>query len=61
MMNLLGSTKEDFYTLLSLMGYKKDKENDTYIFSGDQRKNKKVFKNKINSGPFDKLLSLNIK
>ena len=61
MMNLLGSTKEDFYTLLSLMGYKKDLEEDTYIFSGEQRKNKKLFRNKVNTGPFDKLLSLNIK
>ena len=61
MMNLLGCSKENFYKLMELMNYKKDKKQDTYIFLGDIKKNKKIYKNKKNSSPFDKLLSLNIK
>ena len=61
MMNLLGCSKDNFYKLMELMNYKKDKEEDTYIFIGDVKKNKKIYKNKKNSSPFDKLLSLNIK
>ena len=60
-MNLLGCSKDNFYKLMELMNYKKDKEEDTYIFIGDVKKNKKIYKNKKNSSPFDKLLSLNIK
>ena len=43
MMNLLGCTKENFYNLMKLMNYRKDKEEtDTYIFLGEKRpKNKK--------------------
>ena len=60
MMNLLGCSKEDFYKLMSNMKYKKDKEEDTYIFLGDRRKSKLLnVKNKYN--PFNKLLSLDIK
>ena len=61
MMNLLGCSKDNFYKLMELMNYKKDKEEDTYIFIGDVKKNKKIYKNKKKSSPFDKLLSLNIK
>ncbi len=61
MMNLLGCSKDNFYKLMDLMSYKKDKEKDTYIFLGEEKKNKKIYKNKKNSSPFDKLLSLNIK
>ena len=61
MMNLLGCSKENFYTLMGLMNYKKDKVKDTYIFLGENKKIKKIFKNRKITSPFDKLLSLNIK
>ena len=62
MMNLLGSTKENFYKLMDLMNYKKSKDSDTYYFSRDNKKNKvKVVQNKNNTSPFSKLLALNIK
>ena len=61
MMNLLGCTKENFNLLLNLMNYKKEKDKDYFIFMGDTKKNKKIFKSKRISSPFDKLLSLNIK
>tara|TARA_Y100001936_G_C15903539_1_gene574601 strand:- start:490 stop:681 length:192 start_codon:yes stop_codon:yes gene_type:complete len=63
MMNLLGCTKEDFYKLMLKMHYKKAKEEDTYIFTGNVRKNKKINNKfrKINDNPFKKLLTLNIK
>ena len=45
------------------MNYKKTKEEDTYIFTGNMRKNKKITNKfgKINDNPFKKLLNLNIK
>ncbi|MFL2890186.1 MAG: helicase-related protein [Pelagibacteraceae bacterium] len=61
MMNLLGCSKENFYNLMTLMNYKKDKEKDTYIFYGNQKKIRKFEKIKKISSPFDKLVSLNIK
>jgi len=61
MMNLLGCSKDNFYKLMGLMSYKKDKEEDTYFFSGDKKNVKKFFKTKREASPFDKLLSLNIK
>ena len=61
MMNLLGCSKENFYKLMDLMNYKKDKDKDTYIFYGDRKKDKKISKNKRVTSPFEKLLSLNIK
>ena len=61
MMNLLGCTKENFHKLMHLMDYKKDKERDTYIFSGDLKKNNRFVKAKSAKSPFNKLLSLNIK
>ncbi len=61
MMNLLGCSKENFYKLMDLMNYKKDKNKDTYIFYGDRKKDKKILKNKKITSPFEKLLSLNIK
>ena len=60
MMNLLGCSKENFYTLMKIMNYKKCKEKDTYIFYLGS-KEKKIIKNKRMSNPFHKLLSLNIK
>ena len=42
MMNLLGSSKENFYELLNLMNYrKKDKEKDTFFYIGEKKKKKK--------------------
>jgi ATP-dependent RNA helicase SUPV3L1/SUV3 len=61
MMNLLGCSKENFYKLMNLMNYKKDKEKDTYFFKGDVKKKIKIIKNRKLSSPFEKLLSLNIK
>jgi ATP-dependent RNA helicase SUPV3L1/SUV3 len=61
MMNLLGCSKENFYKLMTLMNYKKDKNEDTYIFYGETKKIKKILVNKKSSSPFNKLLSLNIK
>ena len=37
MMNLLGCTKENFYKLMTYMNYKKDKEDDTYIFIKEKK------------------------
>ena len=61
MMNLLGCSKENFYKLLLLMNYKKDKDEDTYKFMGEYKKKVKLIKNINNSNPFKKLMSLNIK
>jgi len=61
MMNLLGCSKENFYELMNLMNYKKDKDKDTYIFYGERKTGKKISKVKKISSPFEKLLSLNIK
>ena len=62
MMNLLGCTKENFYKLMTYMGYKKDKAEDTYIFKGEKKKKtEKLIKFDKRENPFKKLLSLNIK
>ncbi len=61
MMNLLGCTKENFHKLMEYMNYKKDKDEDTYIFRGEKRKMKKFIKFDKKENPFKKLLSLNIK
>ena len=61
MMNLLGCTKENFYTLMNYMNYKKDKAADTYVFKGDKKKTNKFIKFDKKENPFKKLLSLNIK
>ena len=61
MMNLLGCTKDNFYKLMSLMNYKKDKDKDTYIFKGEKKKISKIIKFDKKENPFKKLLSLNIK
>ena len=61
MINLLGCTKENFNKLMILMNYKKAKEEETYVYSGNIVKNKKIYKNKFKSSPFDKLLGLNLK
>ncbi len=65
MMNLLGSTKENFYELLNLMNYKKkNKEKDIFFYMGDKKNRKKTeYVTKINkkNNPFQKLMSLNLK
>jgi len=61
MINLLGCTKENFYKLMTYMDYKKDKAEDTYIFKGEKKKNKKFIEFDKKENPFKKLLSLNIK
>ena len=65
MMNLLGSTKENFYKLLALMNYKKkDKEKDIFFYTGDRKNKKKTrFINKTNNkdNPFQKLVGINFK
>tara|TARA_B100000929_G_scaffold7719_1_gene6443 strand:+ start:968 stop:3439 length:2472 start_codon:yes stop_codon:yes gene_type:complete len=62
MMNLLGSSKENFYQLLDLMNYKREgKKKDIFLYTGDKKIRKKTkFINK-NNNPFKKLISLNIK
>ncbi len=62
MMNLLGCTKENFYKLMDLMSYKKSKDDDTYYFFQDHKKNRdKTASDKNLTNPFSKLLALDIK
>ncbi len=61
MMNLLGCKKENFHKLMTFMDYKKDKAEDTYIFKGERKKERKFIKFDKKENPFKKLLSLNIK
>tara|TARA_B100000963_G_scaffold353743_1_gene369005 strand:+ start:42 stop:2507 length:2466 start_codon:yes stop_codon:yes gene_type:complete len=61
MMNLLGCSKENFYKLMTYMNYKKDKDADTYIFTGERKKKGKIIRFDKKENPFNKLLSLNIK
>ena len=61
MMNLLGCSKENFFKLMNYMNYKKDKEEDMYIFKGEKRKKEKLFKFDNKENPFNKLRALNIK
>ena len=65
MMNLLGSSKENFYKLLNLMNYrKKDKDKDIFYYTGDKKKKKKtnlLDKIRKKDNPFQKLTELNIK
>ncbi len=62
MMNLLGSSKENFYQLLDYMNYKRpDKKKDIFFYTGDKKDRRKTkFINKKDS-PFQKLMSLNLK
>ena len=61
MMNLLGCSKENFFKLMNYMNYKKDNEEDTYIFKGEKKKKEKLFKFDNKENPFNKLRTLNIK
>ena len=61
MMNLLGCSKENFYKVMQLMDYKREKnDEDIFYYKGSKKVNKvKFFKGKNN--PFQKLSSLNLK
>ena len=61
MMNLLGCSKENFYKVLELMDYKREKrDEDIFCYKGSKKIKKiKFFKRKNN--PFQKLSSLNLK
>ena len=62
MMNLLGCSKENFFSLIKIMDYKKDKNEENLFFYYKKRKDKKkmIFSKKNNS-PFKKLEQLNLK
>ena len=61
MINLLGCNKEDFYSLMLSMNYKKSKEADTYFYIGENKKKNKLINVNKNANPFKKLLELNLK
>tara|TARA_B100001063_G_scaffold234265_1_gene251440 strand:+ start:26 stop:460 length:435 start_codon:yes stop_codon:yes gene_type:complete len=61
MMNLLGCSKENFFKLMNYMNYKKDKEEDIYIFRGERQKKRKLLQFDNKENPFNKLRSLNLK
>ncbi len=61
MMNLLGCNKEDFYSLMLSMNYKKSKEIDTYFYPGEIKKKNKFININKSENPFKKLLTLNLK
>ena len=62
MMNLLGSSKENFYKLLNLMNYrKKNNEKDTFFYMGDKKSKKKTHFISKKDSPFQKLMGLNLK
>ena len=61
MMNLIGCNKEGFYSLMLSMNYKKSKEADTYLFTGDAKRKSKIMSYKKSENPFKKLLALNLK
>ena len=52
MMNLLGCNKEDFYSLMLSMNYKKDKKIDTYYYSGENKKKNKFINMNKSENPF---------
>jgi len=62
MMNLLGSSKENFFKLMNIMNYKKhDDKPEVFSYKGYKKNRKNVrFINKKDN-PFKKLMSLNIK
>jgi ATP-dependent RNA helicase SUPV3L1/SUV3 len=62
MMNLLGCSKENFFEIMYLMNYRKEKDkSDLFSYKGFKKnKNKVNFINKKDN-PFKKLMSLNLK
>ena len=61
MINLIGCSKEGFYSLMLSMNYKKSKETDTYFYTGENKRKSKFINVNKNENPFKKLLSLNLK
>ncbi len=61
MINLLGCNKDDFYSLMLSMNYKKTKETDTYYYTGESKKRNKFINMNKSENPFKKLLNLNLK
>ena len=55
------SAAENFFKLMNYMNYKKDKDEDTYIFKSEKKKKEKLFKFDNKENPFNKLRALNIK
>ena len=62
MMNLLGCSKENFFEIMYLMNYRKEKnKSDLFSYKGYKKSKDKVnFINKKDN-PFKKLMSLNLK
>ena len=61
MMNLLGCSKENFYKVMQLMDYKREKKDeDIFFYKGSKKINKVKFFKRKNS-PFQKLSSLYLK
>ena len=62
MMNLLGCSKENFFEIMHLMNYRKEKDkSDLFSYKGFKKNRNKVnFINKKDN-PFKKLMSLNLK
>ena len=61
MVNLLGCNKNEFYSLMLCMNYKKSKEEDTYFYTGENKKKNKFTNINKGENPFKKLLELNLK
>ena len=61
MINLIGCNKENFYSLMLSMNYKKSKEIDTYFYTGEVKSKNKFININKNENPFKKLLGLNLK
>jgi len=67
MINLIGSSKENFYKLLDLMDYKskkkEDKKEEYFVYKPRPSKNNKLNKNEKRSknNPFEKLLELRLR
>ena len=61
MMNLLGCSKENFYKVMGLMNYKREKKDeDIFSYKGSKKTSRVKFIKRKNN-PFEKLSSLNLK
>ena len=62
MINLLGSSKEDFNQLMRYMNYKKENDkNDVFFYIGSKQITKRTKIINKNNSPFRKLMSLDLK
>ncbi len=62
MINLIGCTRENFFEIMRLMNYKKDKvKKDVFIYKGERKLNKLNKFPKIKDSPFKKLENLGLK